>query len=422
MQQHSFKAISLSYKHAPLHVREQISLDEATCNRLLVQIREVLGIHEAMVLSTCNRTEIYYNSEDSKALELIKLLAIQKGVATSFELVPYFKVLDESAEAVQHLYNVSMGLESQVVGDIQISNQVKRAYQCSADQEMAGTYLHRLMHTIFFTNKKVVQETEFRDGAASVSYATVKMLEEMMENFINPKILVVGLGEIGADVVRNLQSSSLQQVVLCNRTEQKAKELAEECGFETIPFSQVWEVAKTADAIISSIGRDEPFFNKAEVSQFGNAHQCFFDLSVPRSVSEEVEALPGVVVYNVDDINTRASETLERRKAAIPQVENIIEESIQEFVNWSQSMIFSPTINKMKDALEQIRQEELAKHLKKMDEAEAKRVEKITKGMMQKILKSHVLQFKAACKRGEAENLVDVLNDLFNLEEESVEG
>ena len=217
MQNH-FRAISLSYKKASLAIREQISLDEQESAQLLTQLRDILGIQEALVLSTCNRTEIYYTAEQSFSFELIKLLAIRKKVPSPLDLTSHFQIFDESAEACEHLFRVSIGLESQVVGDLQIINQAKRAYQLSADLGLAGPYLHRLMHTIFFTNKRVVQETFFRDGAASVSYVTVEMLEEVCRDFIDPSILVVGLGEIGADVVRNLQSAGIPNIKITNRT------------------------------------------------------------------------------------------------------------------------------------------------------------------------------------------------------------
>ena len=415
--QKQFRAISLSYKKASLNVREQISLDEQEAGNLLRQLKDVLDLSEALVLSTCNRTEIYYTATESLSFELIKLLSIQKNLASPLEIASSFQVYDTSPEAMEHLFRVSIGLESQVVGDLQIINQVKRAYQLTADLELAGPYLHRLMHTIFFTNKRVVQETAFRDGAASVSYATVEMIEEVCKDFIIPNILVVGLGEIGSDVVKNLHQAGIENITIANRTHSKSLELAASCGYSAIKLDDVWEFAQSADVIICSVGTSTPFFSLNKVKSLGiKSHKYFFDLAVPRSVEQGVDKLSNVLVYNVDDINNRASETIDKRKAAIPQVESIILEAIQEFSDWSQSMLFSPTINKIKQGLEQIRQEEMGKHLKKLSEAEMKTLDKITKGMMQKILTSHVLQFKAACKRGEAETLVGVINELFNLE------
>ncbi|MBX2841742.1 MAG: glutamyl-tRNA reductase [Flammeovirgaceae bacterium] len=416
--QNQFKAVSISYKNAPLSIRERISLTEGESQSILIKLKEVLDIPEAFVLSTCNRTEIYYSGAEDQSESIIKLLLAEKALTDEFPTIStYFQILDEQDNAIEHLYYVSMGLESQVVGDLQISNQVKRAYQQSADLEMAGPFLHRLMHTIFFTNKRVVQETAFRDGAASVSYAAVELVEELTFEKANPKVLVVGVGEIGTDVVKNLVDSEISEITITNRTFEKAQKLATECGFKVADFNNIWSEVQQVDVIISSVADKTPFFSAEKISDIDiDSYKIFIDLSVPRSIDKYAESIPGVIVHNVDDINNRATQALEKRKASIPAVKAIIHESILEFSNWSKEMVFSPTIQKLKNALEQIRQDELSKYMKQLDEKEYKKVEKITMNMMNKIIKLPVLQLKAACKRGEAETLVDVLNDLFNLE------
>jgi len=414
---HNFKAVTLSHKKAPLAIRELIALDEKSCKQFLQTLKDFIQATDLLVLSTCNRTEVYYTADADCSQEIIKLLGITKGISNITQYIDYFTLINVHADAVQHLFDVSMGLEAQVVGDIQISNQVKQAYQWSADNETAGPFLHRLMHTIFFTNKRVVQETSFRDGAASTSYATVELIEELTADIDNPRILVVGIGEIGADVCRNLQGSLLNNVVISNRTNAKANLLAEECGFEVLPFENLVQGLKEADVIISSISRDTPFFTTSMIERLEVlSFKFFIDLSVPRSIEAEVEDIPGVLVYNIDTIQNKATEALEQRLAAIPKVKQIISESIEQFNDWSKEMMVSPTIHKLKNALETIRQEEIARHLKKLSPDETKLVDDITRNMMQKIIKLPVLQLKAACKRGEAETLIDVLNDLFNLE------
>jgi glutamyl-tRNA reductase len=148
------------------------------------------------------------------------------------------------------------------------------------------------------------------------------------------------------------------------------------------------------------------------------SYKYFIDLSVPRSVESSVDELPGALVYNIDDIHAKVSAALQKRMESVPHVKEIIAQAIFEFNDWSRETAVSPTIHKLKNALEQIRQEELARHLKGMSAAEMQKVDQITKGMMQKIIKLPVLQLKAACKRGEAETLIDVLNDLFDLEKQ----
>jgi glutamyl-tRNA reductase len=415
-----FKALSLSFKIAPLQIRERVSLNEAGCRKFISTLKDFIPANDILVLSTCNRTEIYYSSEKDLSKEILKLLAFEKGISNVEEIENYFTSITDNLEAVQHLFDVAIGLEAQVVGDFQIINQVKNAYQIAADSDVAGPFLHRLLHTIFFTNKRVVQETSFRDGAASVSYATVELVEELTAEVRDPKVLVLGLGEIGADVVRNFQNTGIKNVSVSNRTLEKTLALADECTINVVPFENVWQEVKEADVVISSINAAEPFISKESLQKLNILNYKFLvDLSVPRSIEKTVEEIPGILLYNIDQIHGKASAALEKRMASIPKVKAIIEQAIAEFNDWSKEMLVSPTINKLKNALEQIRQEEITRYLKSMNEEEAKKVEMITKNIMQKIIKLPVLQLKAACKRGEAETLIDVLNDLFDLESQS---
>lgn len=420
MMQTDFKVISLSYKNAPVAIREIIALDEQSIKSILARISEVLPLQDTLVLSTCNRTEVYYTANQDFSQEIIKLIGLNKGIDNVLQYEAYFDKLN-AIDAVRYLFRVSMGLEAQVVGDMQISNQVKRAYQWSADANLAGPFLHRLMHTIFFTSKRVAQETAFRDGAASVSYAASELVHTLAENIVDAKVLVLGLGEIGQEVCKHMAESHLE-VSICNRTQDKADAIGGELGLKTIPFGEIDQALAEYDVIISSVATNTPFINKARMSHIDvQGYKFFMDLSVPRSVAPEVADIAGVSVYNVDEITLKASKTVEKRRASIPQVEQIIDEALTDFNTWARDMEVSPTIKKLKNALEQIRQEELAKHLKNATSEEQALADKLSKGITQKIMKLPVLQLKAACKRGEAETLIDVLNDLFDLEKQSVE-
>ena len=415
--QTKFRVVSLSHKSAPVHIRELISLDEAAIQRLLLKLKEFFSVQDALVLSTCNRTEIYYSHESDLSIELVKLIGIERGLSDAISYLDYFQILNEEKEAVSHLFRVSMGLEAQVVGDIQISNQVKRAYQTAADLELAGPFLHRLMHTIFFTNKRVVQETAFRDGAASLSYATIELIESLTQNIFQPRVLVIGLGEIGEDVAKNMVHLPTAQIKITNRTLSKAEEIGLPLGFEVIPFESCLAAMEEADVIVCSVRMQEPFISKQLVESFKiPSFKVFIDLSVPRSIETSLEELAGVVLYNVDNIRSKATAALQNRLDAIPSVEAILEESIEEFGAWQKEMVVSPTIQKLKQSLEQIRQEELGRYLKNVDEKEFVLIDKITKSMMQKILKVPVVQLRAACQRDEAAEMIELITDLFDLE------
>lgn len=417
--QKTFRAISLSHKSAPVEIREVIALDEGSIHSLLLKLKDFFSITDTLILSTCNRTEVYYSHEIDLNEEIIKLIGLEKGLTNVVDYMEYFKIHNEDRDAIEHLFRVSMGLEAQVVGDMQISNQVKRAYQASADLDMAGPFLHRLMHMIFFTSKRLVQETAFRDGAASVSYAAVELIEELTSNTYQPRVLLIGVGEIGEDVAKNMVHIPDAKVTITNRTFEKSKALADELGFDVIPFENCFEAMKEADVIVSSIMKSEPYITKKMVSEIEiNSYKLFVDLSVPRSIETNLEEIPGVLLYNVDNIRSKATETLEKRLASIPQVEKIITESIEDFFNWKKEMMVSPTINKLKNALEQIRLEEMERFLKNADEAQVAMIDKITKSMMQKILKVPVVQLRAACQRDEADKMIGILSDLFDLEKD----
>lgn len=416
------KVLALSYKNTPLEIRERLAFDEETSKLFLRKLKEILGIQEAMLVSTCNRTEIYYTHQEDLSTEISGLLKIEKGFSSDDHIADYFRSVTDADKSSEHLFRVALGLEAQVIGDIQISNQVKNAYQWSADENMAGPFLHRLMHSIFFSNKRVVQETAFRDGAASVSYAAVNYINELTSAIIAPRILVLGLGEIGVEVVRNLAAHSKAEIYLCNRTQEKAEKLADEYGFNILPFENFSNHLPEFDAVVSSVRAEKPVITKDLLkSDRVLTHKFLFDLSVPRSIDKDVEDVPGVLLYNIDGIREKADETLLKREKAIPAVEKIVEEALSELRTWSREMEVSPTIQKLKNALEEIRQAELSRYTKKMTENELQMMDTVTRGMMQKIIKLPVLQLKAACKRGEAETLIDVLNDLFDLEKQVVQ-
>ncbi|RDV12000.1 glutamyl-tRNA reductase [Pontibacter diazotrophicus] len=421
--QSQFKVLTLSYKYAPITVREAVSLNEIASRNLLDKVKEFTGASDVLVLSTCNRTEIYYSSVTDYSLEIIKLLAIEKGFIATKAVQPYFKHITCHKEAVQHLFHVALGLESQVVGDMQIMNQVKYAYQWATDAGTAGPFLHRLMHTIFFSSKRVANETCFRNGAASVSYATVELVEDLTKAMENPRVLMIGVGEIGADVCDNFQKSAISNIVVVNRTHYKAMDLAQKCNVKAAYWENVWEEIKFADVVISSVPGDCFYISKQDIDKHATkAPKFFIDLSMPRSISSDLQTLPATRVYNIDNIRNRTTKALEKRLIAIPQVQQIIAEAVSEFETWTQEMGMSPAIQNFKNRLEEIRQQELNRYLKKLGAEEKELVEALTKNILNKIVKLPALELKAACQRGESDALLQSFSALFDLEKETVKG
>ncbi|HZI24979.1 MAG TPA: glutamyl-tRNA reductase [Chryseolinea sp.] len=413
----NFKALALTYKTAPVAIREQVSLNEGATKKLHQFIRNYTSATDVLIVSTCNRTEIYYLAEKDFSSEIFKGLFLLKNCQPGFE--DHFSKYNGS-DAVSHLFEVSLGLDAQVMGDLQISGQVKNAYQWSADENMAGPFLHRLMHTIFFANKRVVQETSFRDGAASISYAAKELAEDLTIDIKSPKVLVVGVGEIGQDFCLNLAHSRIEQVTILNRTQEKAEKLAQKYNFRFGGIEDLLPEIQKADVIVSSVSGTQPLITLDLLRQIKIlTHKYFIDLSMPRSIDAVVEDIPGAIVYNLDDIREKTNETLEKRRAAVPRVLDIIKDSILDFEDWSKEMIISPTIQKLKSTLEQIRKEEIARFIKNAKPEEAQKLEEMSRSLMQKILKYPVLQLKAACKRGESESMSELLNNLFNVEGQS---
>jgi len=265
-----------------------------------------------------------------------------------------------------------------------------------------------------------VQETSFRDGAASISYAAKELAEDLTSDITSPKVLVVGVGEIGQDFCLNLANSRLQNVTVLNRTQDKAEKLAQKYNFKFGGIEELeTEIAK-ADIIISSVSGTQPLITPDLVKGLKIfSHKYFIDLSIPRSIDSSIEEIPGAILFNLDDIQEKTNEALEKRMASVPKVQSIIAEALTEFEDWSKEMVISPTIQKLKNTLEQIRKEEIARFIKNAKPEEAQKLEEMSRSLMQKILKYPVLQLKAACKRGDAESLSELLNNLFNVEGQS---
>ena len=413
----SLKVVGLSHDSSPISIRESVAFSENESRNFLDRMREILGVEEALILSTCNRTEIYYTSDLDLSNAILNLLKTEKKIVDD-GIDSYFWN-KEKLPALRHLFRVALGLEAKVLGDIQISNQVKKAYQCSADQHLSGPFFHRLMHTIFYANKRVVQETVFRDGAASVSYACVGLVQQFIQNFSDPKILVLGLGEIGRDVADNMEEMNAS-ITLSNRNALTTQTLAKQYGYEVLPFEELLKNIAKFDVIISSVQVPKPIIMKDHIHEQLLSQKLFVDLAVPRSMDSELDTIDGIILYNVDQIEEQTSGIIERRRAAITEVELILDETIGELKNWSLEMEVSPTIKKLKKALEEIRKEEIARYVGKITEVEQDLIDKVTKRIVQKVIKLPVLQLKAACKRGEAETLVELLNDLFNLEKDEL--
>jgi glutamyl-tRNA reductase len=416
LQETPFRVLTLSHHESPVGVREKFAFEDQQAATFLNSLRDIFGIQEALLLSTCNRTEIYFQHA-TEADQVLSFLLRSRGAEA--EDATWFQCISETQDTVRHLLRVGAGLESRVLGDFQIINQVKNAYQRTADLDMAGPFLHRLLHTLFYLNKRIVQETSFRSGSASVAWACKELVEDLLTDK-RKTIALLGLGETGRSVALNLIENGYNNLILCNRTKEKAEDLLSE-SVRFVPFENREECLKEATLIISALSGQHLQITAEQLQNPGvSGFRYCIDLGMPRSMDPSLGSDPGIVLYNIDQIQKRVDEALELRRSAIPKVEEILEKGFQEFMDWTRDMQVSPLIQQMKQSLEVIRREELARFLKKAGPDQAEAAEELSKGMMQRILKTHVVQLKAACRRGDAEMLMEGLRTLFQVEEGSL--
>ena len=407
------RVISVTHQHVGVETRELFSLSEPEKVDFYLKLKEIFGLQESLMLITCNRAELYYFHSRDISQDLISFWCGYKAISAK-DYLSLFTILSDRA-AINHLYRVSVGLESKILGDIQIFGQVKQAYQLSADLGQAGTLLNRLMHKIFFCHKAINQETNFKNGAASVSYNAVNVLQDHVS--LDAKILVIGAGQMGGDICRHLSKKGYKHIFVTNRSISKVQALAEDCSMTVVPYIDHLKLISEFEAVISTISCSSPVYR---ASHFDNGiTQVVVDVSSPRSVHPEVPK-PGMVLYNIDSLGTLVDQVLKSREEEIPQVEAMIDESIDDFMAWTEGLVFSDNVQKFKSTLEELRLQTMASMLKKMDEDQIQLAEEITQKMVQKIVSLPVMSMKTACMRDqEPAELGSSLNELFNLEYKS---
>ena len=418
----SFYVQGISYENANVSQRERFYLSEIQIRLLIERLKEVCAIREVLVLCTCHRTEIYYTLPPQAPEEthhtVIRLLRHVSGNMSQEVPDKYFYHFS-TEKAIQHLFEVSLGMRSQVHGDRQVISQVKQAYERSTEQKAVEPYLHRLMHSLFYTHKLINKHTLWREGAASIAYAAVKLLEALLKDAKKPKILLLGLGKAGRDVLGYLSENTLKfDVTLANRTLQKALDFAKIHNYKVIKWEEIQKNMPPFHAIITCINGYAPFITKEMLSKTQKDPTYIIDLSVPRTVKENVTEHPGTLLYNIDEMKEKTSKAQKQRLKALPKMREIIEEQIEAFAQWTKEMQYLPMLHKLKNALEEMRKAEVAQHIKHLSEKEKDAVEKITKSFIQRIVKEPAIHIKSVCKRNETNHLAKALVYLFDIEQQ----
>ncbi len=375
----TFYALGLSYKKADAAIRGKFSLDTKAQSDLLLQAKAE-GIESLIVTSTCNRTEIYGFA--NHPYELIKLLCQNsKGSVEEFQQVAY---IYKNQEAVNHMFRVGTGLDSQILGDFEIISQIKIAFNNSKREDLINTFLDRLINAVIQASKKVKTDTEISSGATSVSFASVQYIIRNVEDIRNKNILLFGTGKIGSNTCENLvKHTKNTHITLINRTKNKAIELAGKLNVIVKDFLNLQEEIKQTDVLIVATGAQNPTIDKALLNR--KKPLLILDLSIPRNVNPDVAQIPGITLIHLDYLSQVTDDTLERRKQHIPAAEAIIEDMKLEFNTWINGRKYAPTIHALKAKLNDIAASELAIQRKKTSNFDVAQVDLISARIIQKI-------------------------------------
>lgn len=374
-----FYAVGLSYKKADAEIRGSFSLDAKAKTNVLEQAQRE-GIESLIVTSTCNRTEIYGFAEHP--FQLIKLICqFSNGTVEDFQKVGY---VYKNQEAVNHLFRVGTGLDSQILGDFEIISQIKAGFNESKSMRLVNTYMDRLINAVIQASKKIKNETEISSGATSVSFASVQYIIKNVPDIGQKNILLFGTGKIGRNTCENLvKHTKNEHITLINRTKDKAEKLAGKLNLIVKDYSELQLELQKADVVVVATGAQNPTIDKAILNL--KKPMLILDLSIPKNVHENVKDLPGVTLVHMDHLSQMTDETLEKRKQHIPAAEAIIEEIKEEFIAWTKDRKFAPTIQALKEKLHSIKDGELNIHRKKMANFDQEQAELITNRLIQKI-------------------------------------
>ncbi|HJU45934.1 MAG TPA: glutamyl-tRNA reductase, partial [Chitinophagaceae bacterium] len=307
------------------------------------------GISSLFILSTCNRTEIYGFAEEAD--QLIQLLCSQtNGNAPTFKKLAYIK---EGLKAVEHLFHVGAGLDSQILGDYEIVGQIKQAVKYSRDRRFIGPSMDRLVNAVLQASKVIKNQTELSGGTVSVSFAAIQCIKEKIKNIAGKRILLLGTGKIGRNTCKNLiDYLGTKNITLINRTEARAFELAGALELSYAPYGELQVQAAKADIIIVSTNATQPTLLKEHLA--GRGEKLVIDLSIPYNVEASAQELPGVTLVNVDELSKLKDETLAKRRAEVPKARKIITSHIAEFVRWSNMRRNVPLLQALKSKLKEI--------------------------------------------------------------------
>ncbi|MDO6744522.1 glutamyl-tRNA reductase [Tenacibaculum soleae] len=405
--------IGVSYKKADATIRGKFSISKENQVKLLEEAKKN-GADGIFVLSTCNRTEITGFAEHP--FQLISLLCkYSNGAVEEFaEVSNVYK----NKEAINHLFRMGTGLDSQILGDYEIVGQLRQAFKLAKELGTTNAYFERLLNHVMQASKRVKNETRLSSGTTSVSYAAVQYIIKNLPNYNSKNILVFGLGKMGKHTCKNLAEYTQNKTVsLINRTEEKTTVFVKEHpSISKAKFENLNKEIANADVLIVSTGASEATIKREHI--LTNRELLILDLSMPANVSKEVADLKNVTLVNVDELSKITDETLAIRQQEIPTAESIIETHKEEFNEWLNHRKFTPAITALKESLQTIQQHEIAFHKKKIKDFDESQAEVITSRFIQKITTQFVKHLKA--EETSVNNSIEVMAKVFGANLETI--
>lgn len=406
----NFTLIGINHWDAPVEVREKFSLDDSR-KRLFLDGARREGIESIFIVSTCNRTEIIATGATTR--ELIRLLTnysdgnLDEFHKYGFEL--------EGSRAIEHIFKVATGLDSQILGDLQIVKQVKEGYELSSSEGMVSGEMHRMMQHVFRAHKRSRNETSLGHGAATVAYAAVKFAAQTFESLANKNILLVGTGKIGKVTCKNLINLGASKLTLINRTKNRAEFVADRFNLEVADMDRLPEQIADADLVIVATGATEPVIRPEHMrpSMENPKFKVMLDLSVPRNIDPNVAHLDFVDVANMDMLGDVTDEAYRKREEEVPLVKKIIEQELSDYQLWMNEQRVVPTIKALTRKFESIREDEFDFFKNKISSNDQEKIDNLTRRIVNKIAAYSIEHLR---DHHESDDVARMVSDMFKLE------
>lgn len=417
--------VGLNYKTAPVEIREKLTFAESSLQDAMLALKKQKSILENVIVSTCNRTEIYavVDQAHTGRYYIKQFLAdwfqIDKDEFTSFLRI------SEDDGALEHLFKVSSGIDSMVLGETQILGQVKQAFLTSQEVQATGTIFNELFKQAITFAKRAQHETSIGENAVSVSYAAVELSKKIFGSLFNKHVVILGAGKMGELAVKNLQGSGATKITVVNRTLEKAKALAAQFQATAEQMENLANCLKDADILISSTGSNSFVLTKEMVERVQKSRKgkplFLVDIAVPRDLDPEIAKLENVFLYDIDDLQHIVDENLEARKKAAEQIEIEIEKEIMLFKEWLRTLGVVPVISALRQKALAIQAETMKSIERKMPdltEREKKVLSKHTKSIINQMLKEPITQAKELAGTDKAAEALQLFVDIFGIENE----